>query len=157
MQREVDLIVVHCAATPPTADIGASEIDRWHRAKGWWGCGYHFIIRRNGKVESEAKGDRCRPVEKAGAHVGDCGAGWNKRSLAICLVGGVNAQGKAENNFTPEQFESLKNLLIELRKTLPKAQIRGHRDIIKITGAPPKDCPSFEVRDWLKTVKIEAL
>lgn len=154
--REIDHIIIHCAATTADMDIGATEIDKWHRAKGWWGCGYHYIIRRDGTIESEAAGKRCRPLEKAGAHVGDCGTGWNKRSIGICLVGGIDHEGKAEDNFTDEQFVSLKELIEFLRRTFPDTKIMGHRDLIKLTGASPKDCPSFEVSTWLKHVGISA-
>lgn len=152
--REVDHIVIHCAATPPDSDIGAIDIDRWHRAKGWWGCGYHYVIRRDGKIESQAAGNRCRPLEKSGAHVGDCGPGWNKRSIGICLVGGVDEDNKPEDNFTTEQYASLKELVEYLRRVFPDTKIIGHGDLAKLTGAPPKACPSFKVSTWLKHVGI---
>ena len=44
-----DYIIIHCTATRPSQDIGFEEVNNWHRARGWIGCGYHFIIRRNGK------------------------------------------------------------------------------------------------------------
>lgn len=149
MTRKVDHLVVHCSATRPDQDIGSAEIDRWHRQKGWWGCGYHYVIRRDGRVESAEAGFRCRPLDKAGAHVGDCGPGWNGRSIGICLIGGVNAAGKAESTFTLEQFDALFALLDDLRDMVPNATILGHRDLIRQTGASPKDCPSFDVRSWM--------
>ena len=60
---QVKHLVVHCAYTPSNMDIGADDIDRWHKEKGWSGCGYHQVIRRNGDVEDG------RPMNKAGAHV----------------------------------------------------------------------------------------
>lgn len=147
--RDVDHIIIHCAATPPTADIGAVDIDKWHRAKGWWGCGYHYVIRRDGTIESAARGNRTRPLEKSGAHVGDCGPGWNKRSVGVCLVGGVDKDMQPQSNFTMEQFESLQVVLAELEELFPGCTIMGHRDLIKLTGAPPKACPSFDVKTWL--------
>ena len=150
MKRKIDYIIVHCSATQAKSDIGATEIDRMHRARGFWGCGYHYIIRRNGLIESASAGNRCRPLDRAGAHVGNCGAGWNKRSIGICLVGGIDSKGNAENNFTEEQFKSLKELLDYLNCTFPKCTIMGHRDLIKLTHSAPKDCPCFEVKDFLK-------
>lgn len=148
MSRIVDHLIVHCSATPGGKDFSAADIDRWHRAKGWLGCGYHFVIRLDGTVESREKGNRCRPLDKPGAHVGDCGKGWNRRSIGICLIGGVDENGKAENNFTPEQMESLYQLLMELDG--PNKTILGHRDLIAMTGASPKDCPCFDVVPWLE-------
>lgn len=150
MTREIDHVIIHCSATGPDADIGAVDIDKWHRSKGWLGCGYHYVIRRSGVLESAENGKRCRPEEKAGAHVGDCGPGWNKRSIGICLAGGVNAKSKAENNFTEAQFATLKVLVQILQKRYPGVKVMGHKDLIKMTGAPPKDCPSFSVSNWLK-------
>lgn len=147
--REIDLIVVHCSATRPIAKIDASEIDRWHRERGWLGNGYHFVIPTNGEVQSEQAGHRCRPLDEPGAHVGDCGPGYNKRSLGICLVGGVDKDGDSVDNFTPQQFVALDDLIKALRVLFPKARVLGHRDLIAETGAPPKDCPCFDVQEFL--------
>lgn len=152
--REVDHLIIHCSATAPTSDIGAADIDRWHREKGWWGCGYHVVIRRDGTIETAEKGHRCRPLEKAGAHVGDCGRGWNKRSIGVCMVGGIDKEGKAEDNFTEAQWKSLEEVVLTyLERFSSIATIGGHRDLIAITGAPPKACPSFSVREWWESVR----
>lgn len=153
--RPTTHLIIHCAATKPSMDIGAVEIDKWHRALGWFGCGYHYIIRRDGTLESEALGQRCRPLEKAGAHVGDCGPAWNGKSLGICMAGGVAEDGKTpEDNFTDEQRETLRDLLMRFRAEDPSLTIMGHRDLIAATKAPPKACPSFDVVKWLKSVGL---
>lgn len=153
--RDIDHIIVHCAATPPDSDIGAADIDRWHRAKGWWGNGYHYVIRRSGLIESAAAGNRCRPLERAGAHVGGCGRGWNKRSIGICMAGGVDKDNNPEDNFTPEQYESLRDLIEYLLRIFPGCKVMGHRDLIKLTGAAPKACPSFDVASWMESVDLD--
>lgn len=129
-----EYIIIHCAATPPSMDIGVKEIDRWHRAKGWLGCGYHFVIRRDGTVE---KG---RDEKVAGAHV----SGMNHNSIGICLVGGVMEKDKVtpENNFTEAQFTSMKSLVTDLLARYPGAKVRGHKDFAK------KACPCFEVATY---------
>lgn len=130
----VKYLVVHCSATKPSLDVGATEIDRWHRAEGWFKIGYHYVIRRNGKIEPG------RPCNEIGAHV----SGYNGVSLGICLVGGVDDRGKAENNFTTQQFESLKVILNDLKLRYPDAIVQGHRDFPNVK----KDCPSFDVKKW---------
>lgn len=145
--RLVDYLIVHCSATPGGQDFGASDIDKWHRAKGWLGNGYHVVIRIDGTIETKDRGHRCRPMSKPGAHVGNCGPGWNKRSIGICLIGGVNEDGEAENTFTQEQFDSLYYVLNDLDNG--EMNIMGHRDLIEKTGASPKACPSFDVPEWL--------
>jgi N-acetyl-anhydromuramyl-L-alanine amidase AmpD len=141
--QEVQHLVVHCSATSPKQDIGAKEIDRMHRQKGWRRIGYHYVIRRDGKIEPG------RPQAEIGAHV----EGHNENSLGICLVGGVTRLGKSEDNFTEDQLHSLAVLLQGLKHTFPQAEILGHRDFPKVA----KDCPCFDVRDWWKeTVEVVA-
>lgn len=142
----VNWLVIHCAATPPLMDIGAKEIDRMHRERGFFQIGYHFVIRRNGVIENG------RDETTPGAHA----RGHNHDSLGICLVGGVK-QGDvktAENNFTKEQFASLVTKLKELKVRYPNAVILGHRELEKRFHEQLKDCPSFDVTEWLKTVSI---
>lgn len=149
---DVRYLVVHCSATPPDMDIGAKEIDLWHRQRGFFQIGYHVIVRRDGSVEFGRK------LDQPGAHEPRV----NDRSLAICLVGGVarhdkNRDGQispdelvAENNFTDAQFATLRDVLRAWRKDWPDAEILGHRDIaIDSRGRRLKDCPSFDVRAWL--------
>lgn len=150
MNRNIDHIIVHCSATEHGKDFSASDIDKWHRARGWLGNGYHFVIRLDGTIESKAKGNRCRPLDKAGAHVGDCGPGWNRRTIGICLIGGLK-NGKPSVEYTQAQYDSLYRLINDLDDVFRVGveRIIGHRDLIQLTGAPPKDCPCFDVQEWL--------
>ena len=136
MARKVtQFIVLHCSATRPVQDIGAKEIRSWHKAKGWSDIGYHFVIRRDGRVE---KG---RSVDQIGAHV----AGHNHNSVGICLVGGIgNGSFSPEDNFTRAQWSALKGLVTDLRSKYPKANVVGHRDFPGVTKA----CPCFEAKAW---------
>ncbi|QQQ17766.1 N-acetylmuramoyl-L-alanine amidase [Brevundimonas vitis] len=144
--RAISKLVVHCSATPAARDIGVAEIRAMHKAKGWHDVGYHYVIRRDGRVE---KG---RPDEVTGAHV----VGHNTGSLGICLVGGVKPDMTAETNFTPAQYASLETLLTTLSARYPKARICGHRDLSpdrngdgKVTpGEWVKFCPTFDVAAW---------
>ena len=90
-----------------------------------------------------------RPIDYRGAHV----EGYNARSLGICLVGGVDAGGHAEDNFAPKQKEALVIALRFCRLYAPGARIQGHRDFPNVA----KDCPSFDVRAWLADVAPELL
>lgn len=154
--RNIDHIIIHCSATKATQDITATDIDRWHRERGWWGCGYHVVIPRDGRIQTYENGDRCRPLDRAGAHVGDCGPGWNSRALAVCMVGGINDKGKPENNFTEPQWKALGEVVLTLLERFPAIKtIGGHRDLIRKTKAPAKACPSFDVKTWWKEEMAE--
>lgn len=135
--QDVRYLVVHCSASPPSAKVDAKVIDRWHRERGFLRIGYHFVICRDGTVQEG------RRTSEVGAHA----EGFNSRSIGICLVGGVNRAGGAEDNFTPEQKEQLALLLKSLRMEFPNAEVLGHRDLPNVK----KDCPSFDVRSWWKT------
>lgn len=142
-RSRTDYIAVHCSATSPSHDIGEAEIRRWHKARGWDDVGYNIVIRRDGRIEIG------RPLDNRGAHV----SGFNDVSLGICLVGGIDAIGKAADNFTDEQRASLLIALRFCKAYAPAARIQGHRDFPNVA----KDCPSFDVRRWLATAAPELL
>jgi len=135
--REITHIVIHCSATPPSMDIGADEIRRWHtEERKWTDIGYHFVVRRNGTLE---KG---RPLDRPGAHV----RGKNATSIGICYVGGVSESGKAEDNRTADQSRTLFAAVSSLTERWPDAEVLGHRDFPGVTKA----CPCFDVKQWYK-------
>lgn len=137
-RKSTKYLVVHCSATRPSQDIGVKEIRQWHKNQGWADIGYHYVIRRDGKVE------RGRAENLVGSHV----AGHNSNSVGICLVGGVSQKDftKPENNFTKEQFASLKTLLKTLSEKYKGAVVLGHRDFPRVAKA----CPSFDAKAWAK-------
>jgi len=138
LRLRTNFIVVHCSASPPTSDLSASAIRAIHvNERKFSDIGYHYVIRRNGDLEAG------RPENQVGAHV----QGFNNVSIGICLVGGINARGAAENNFTEEQFFSLHVLLEKLQERYPQASIVGHRDL-----SPDKDGDGVvEKHEWLKS------
>lgn len=136
-RKATDFIAVHCSATRPSMDIGVKEITQWHKAKGWSTIGYHYVIRRNGTLETG------RRENEIGAHV----EGHNHNSIGVCLVGGVHEDDLVpEANFTDAQFACLKTLIGFLKTKYPAAKVQGHRDFPNVKKA----CPSFDVADWLK-------
>lgn len=131
--RKINKIIVHCSATPPDLDIGATEIRDWHtNGNGWIDIGYHYVIRRSGDLE---KG---RLDDVIGAHA----RGHNDDSISICLVGGVDVDKKPDCNFTREQWATLERKVGELSFTYADATVIGHRDVSS------KACPCFDVNQW---------
>ena len=127
--RTVTLLIVHCSAVRPGQQSSAPDIDRWHRAKGWKSIGYHFVVRRDGTVETG------RNIEEVGAH-----CRWhNRHSIGICYEGGLDEAGKPADTRTPEQKQALRQLLEQLHGQFPKALIVGHHDL-----DPMKACPCFD-------------
>ena len=128
--REINTIIIHAADTPADMDIGAAEIDQWHKERGWSGIGYHYVIRRDGSLETG------RPENEVGAHA----YRHNGDSIGVCMVG-----GKPDCNYTSAQWaclESLAEYLLERHG----AKLIGHRDVSE------KPCPMFDVKAWAETL-----
>lgn len=133
--KDVSKIIIHCSATREGDDsIDAEVIDRWHKARGWKGIGYHFVVLIDGTIETG------RMLNKCGAHT----KGLNCSSIGICYIGGVESEKDSKGKFPPkdtrtaEQKDSLLKLLSVLRKMYPEAKIHSHRDFAA------KACPSFD-------------
>lgn len=136
--RNITEIIVHCSATPEGRDYTVADIDRWHKAKGWKGIGYHFVIYRDGSIHVG------RPKEQIGAHC----TGHNTISIGICYIGGLATDGKtAKDTRTQEQKDSMLGLIEQLLEEFPKASIHGHREFAA------KACPCFDVTEIINQLK----
>ena len=132
-RKSTDYIVIHCAATKASMDIGLTEIRKWHvQDNGWRDVGYHYIIRRNGEVELG------RSIRDTGAHA----AGYNHKSVSVGMGGGMAEDNSAEANFTPQQWTALLDLIKQLKTNYPEANVIGHNEISE------KECTSFDVQKW---------
>ncbi len=134
--RDINLIVVHCSATPEGRDVSTEEIRQWHLDRGWSDIGYHFVVELDGTVCDG------RPVENAGAHA----KGHNANSIGVCYVGGTDENLEAKDTRTPEQTEALIELIKDLKDKYPNAEVLGHRDISE------KECPSFDAATEYATI-----
>ena len=134
-RASTDYIVIHCSATKPSMDVDAETIRNWHvNERGWRDIGYHKVIKRNGDVEDG------RDVRDSGAHA----AGYNSKSVGVCMVGGMAEDNSAENNFTAQQWTALLDLVKQIKVDYPEADVIGHNEISE------KECPSFDVQQWKK-------
>lgn len=116
------------------------EVQGEHRrGNGWSDIGYHFVIRRSGRIEPG------RQIDVEGAHV----RGHNDNSIGVCMVGGLNERGEESPDFTSEQFDSLVYLVFFLLLACPEAEVLGHRDL-----NPDKGCPCFDVKDFLEGISM---
>lgn len=153
--RRIDYIVIHCSATREGQYFDSTDIDLWHKNRGWKGIGYHYVITLDGQREEGRK------EEEVGAHV----YGHNKNSIGVCYIGGLDKSGKAKDTRTPEQIYALKVLLYELKIKYPDAEIVGHRDLSPDANGDGqvtreewlKECPSFDAREEYKDITITNL
>lgn len=177
MSRDINLIVVHCSATNPIQNIGAHEIREMHimpklnpetnmyrylgknytfhdlpedvqgrSGRGWSDIGYNNVIRKNGVLEHG------RDLSRAGAHA----KGYNKNSIGICMVGGVDIYNNPEDNFDDRQKETLRAYIDTMIEVFPGSKVVGHRDLsvdMNEDGVITPDewlkmCPCFDVKEW---------
>lgn len=146
-------ITIHCSATPPSKPhIGVIAIREMHTSKNppWSDIGYHWVIKRNGDIQPG------RPITRSGAGV----EGHNKDNIHICIVGGVDEDGKAEFNYTNTQMDAVRYLISELsgRFGIKQENIKGHRDWYGDENGDGvldkydwlKECPCFDVKSKLE-------
>lgn len=134
-------IVIHYSATPVENDVTSDDIDRWHRARGWREIGYHYYIRKDGRVEHG------RDLSQRGRfEVGAHSKGENDQSIGICYEGGVRraAPNVGFDSRTPAQTKAMIALIDTLMDRFPGAVVEGHRDM---PGAATQ-CPGFDARAW---------
>lgn len=131
MNRNINEIIVHCTATPCGREVSVAEIDRWHKARGFQGIGYHYVVHLDGVVEEG------RPCALAGAHC----RGHNSNSVGVCYVGGLKQDGKTPaDTRTEAQRNALRELIAWLCRRYPGATVHGHREFAA------KACPCFDAR-----------
>lgn len=170
--RQIDLIVVHCSASPSGKRLGGGlgdrritatqVIDTWHANRvppfrrdpaavaaynpGLPHIGYHYVVDLDGATLTG------RRLSETGAHAGKA---YNARSIGICLVGGAEPQAR----YTRAQWDSLRKLVVSLQGTLPDGvQVLGHRDLSPDADGDGqvephewlKTCPGFDVQAWVR-------
>jgi N-acetylmuramoyl-L-alanine amidase len=124
--ENINTIVIHCSDTPDNKNISAKEIHEMHLKFGWNGIGYHKVICRNGVIQNG------RPEYWIGAHA----KGVNQSSLGVCLIG--------RSQFSNEQFNSLKKIIIGWKSVYNISKILGHYEAVNTR----KTCPNFDVKKW---------
>lgn len=149
--KRIDAIVIHCSATRAGQDVRAADIDKMHQERGFAMIGYNYVVDLDGTVEVG------RPLNRDGAHcntAGLSGKSYNKHSIGICYVGGLDRRGNPADTRTPEQKQALADLVYKLVAEYPIVEVIGHRDASpdkngdgKITRNEwVKQCPCFDVR-----------
>ena len=129
--RKINKIIIHCSATPEGRDNTIEDIEKWHKARGWKGVGYHYVIHLDGSVHPG------RDESEVGAHC----SGYNSHSIGICYIGGLAKDcSTPKDTRTEEQKQSLLELLTELKERYPGATIHGHREFAA------KACPCFDAK-----------
>ena len=113
-----DIIVVHHTGNPTDDDLSAEQIHESHLAQGWAGCGYHYIIRKNGQVEIG------RPDWAVGSHA----YGYNSHTIGVHVCG--NFEIAEPTQYQIESLAYLLGWLCDEYNLNPREDIVAHRDLM---------------------------
>ena len=147
ISRPITEIVIHATETATDKDIGAIEINNIQSKLGHDGIGYHYVIRRDGRLQ------RGRPADRVGDHTSV--NNHNNFSLGIVLVGGINVAtgdtdalaNRSASSFTREQYTTLERFCQAFYDKYPGGNVFGHNDldILELD-------PYFNVLEYTETV-----
>jgi N-acetylmuramoyl-L-alanine amidase len=141
--RPITEVVVHATETFTNKDIGSIEINNMQIELGHEGIGYHYVIRRDGRLQ------RGRPVNTVGEHAPI--NGHDAFSIGLALVGGLNVSSgdnnptdyRSSQSFTREQFTTLEKFIKSFYRRFPGGQVFGHNDIDETEFDPYFDVPDY--------------
>ena len=161
-------LVIHCTATPEGCEVSSADIRRWHtspppKGRGWKQVGYTDMIHLDGSLERLVDNNEDANVDPW--EITNGAKGYNGVSRHIVYVGGLeattdskgrivakkNSRGHsiAKDTRTAEQLKTMTDYVKSFHKRFPGVRIIGHNEV------DAKDCPSFDVQQWLRTIGIE--
>ena len=121
------LILHHAYASKCSAE----DIHSWHLQRGWNGFGYHFLVRKNGDIETG------RPIETVGSHCKD----HNHYSIGICFEGNFEAE-----TMNDTQIKAGQELIQMVKDIYKDIKVCRHKDAWgSNTSCPGKNFPFDEV------------
>ena len=176
MGHKLQLLVIHCTATPEGRHIYPADIHNWHtwpleqngkliymgktynsdaelpenvrgkRGRGWRQVGYSDMIMLSGSLVNLVKYNDDDVVDSWELTNG--ASGINPISRHIVYVGGTDKNAKTKDTRTKAQLDALKSYVQNFLTMYPRCRVAGHNQFAK------KDCPSFDVPKWLESIKV---
>ena len=134
-RKSTERIILHHA---DAKNCSAEDIHRWHLNNGWSGAGYHFLVKKDGKVY------RLRPEDKVGAHA----YGSNYNSIGICFEGNY-----MEEDMQTEQVKAGKELVAYLKNKYNITTVQRHKDVCS-TNCPGDKFPFDEIANFESSNEI---
>lgn len=131
--RIIERVFIHCSASDLPEHDDVEVMRSWHTdpppsGRGWSDVGYHFFIRKTGRLEAG------RPLDRMPA----AQAGHNNQTIAICL------HGLEQRQFTGHQFNALVRLSEDINEAFEgQVTFHGHCEV------STKACPVFDYRKVL--------
>lgn len=149
---KLQYLVLHCTATPEGREVTAADIRRWHTSpvsaggRGWKQPGYTDIIHLDGTVERIVDNNEDANVDPW--EITNGAKGYNAVSRHVVYAGGCDRLMKPKDTRTPGQLRAMEAYVKDFHRRFPNVRIIGHNEVAA------KACPSFDVREWLKSIGI---
>lgn len=151
---KVELLVIHCTATPEGRDVTGDDVRHWHTdpiekgGRGWRQVGYRHLIRFNG-VETLVPDNGDENIDAN--EITNGAFGVNAKSIHICYVGGMDRARKfGKDTRTSLQKTLMKKIVIDYIQKFPWIKVCGHYKVNQT------NCPDFPVESWLKEIGVES-
>jgi hypothetical protein len=154
MARKFSHILVHHTASAPGVTL--AELDAMHRARGFAGIGYHYVILRSPQ-DNYTRGylKAARPDTRSGAHAGSPketldGRPWNSFAIGMAVAGTFHP-GLAHSERLARGSQLYADVLAAVvhlcrKYGIPAANIRGHYEVKRTA------CPG----DWFELDDLKA-
>ena len=134
-RKVTERIILHHAYAKKCS---AEDIHRLHLNNGLAGAGYHFLVRKDGKIY------RLRPEDKVGAHAYSS----NYNSIGICFEGNY-----MEEDMPGIQKEAGKELVAYLKNKYGITTVQRHKDVCA-TSCPGDKFPFEEIANSEKKEEV---
>jgi len=122
--RRIKGIIVHHSAGPDAWTY--EDIDRVHWARGFEGCGYHFIVEASGRIRMG------RRLDLMGAHA----SRHNEGTIGVCFIGSFEGGLSVPDAQWAAGVSLVRDLCRQFE--IGAADVLGHKET-KATA-----CPGFE-------------
>lgn len=129
-------IIVSSTNTSPSDSFSFESFKEQRQQEGFPDSGWHFVIDRDGGTFADVS------VDEVGTHT----LGFDSESVGVLLVGGVDAKGKPEANYTAKQLATLNILVWNILDTHPEAKPLGLKDV------QPTSKPHFNVIEYFGAI-----
>lgn len=151
MANKLELLCIHCTATPEGRQVFPDDIRRWHMSpppegRGWSRVGYSEMIMLSGMMVRLQEYNDDGWVDSW--EITNGAAGINNKARHIVYVGGTDKKGAPKDTRTHEQIETMKSYVRGFVKKHPDIKVCGHNQFAN------KACPSFDVPSWLRSIGI---
>jgi hypothetical protein len=150
--REITEVVIHWTGNfIDQPHIGAEDVHQWHLDRGFSGCGYHYIFKRDGSIQ------RGRPINIEGAHAAELG--HNQYSIGVSHVAGYNCVSGTLNpnrfisseSISDAQWKAQKDFLEVFYRVFPGGQVLGHNQTDNNKTDPGFDVDTYILNEFNKT------